>query len=928
VAVCQNVTVQLDNTGNGSTTAAAVDNGSNDACGIGSLSLSQTAFTCANVGANTVTLTVTDVNGNTATCTATVTVEDNVAPVANCQNVTVQLDNTGNGSTTAAAVDNGSSDACGITSLVLSQTAFTCANVGTNTVTLTVTDVNGNTSTCTSTVNVEDNVAPVATCQNLTLYLDGTGNASTTAAAADNGSSDACGVASLVLSQTTFTCANVGANALTLTVTDVNSNTATCTSTVTVLDTLDPTAVCQNVTTYLDSTGMASILATMVDNGSSDICGVDTLTLSMSSFTCSNVGTNNTVLTVTDVNGNTTTCSATVTVMDTILPSITCPGNMVLAGDSSVCGAIANWTAPVTWDNCTVDTVITTQEPGTLFLSGTTTVTYTVTDENGNSTTCSFDVTVNPVALAVVVRSPLQGCGYHLACASDSNAVIGSEVSGGCLPYQYSWSTGDTTSIITGLPAGTYYLTVTDLQGTVVTDSMVITTPTPLASMIMGDTLVCEGDSVGALMVMASGGQDCAPYSYTWSNGATTSSISGLPAGTYTVTVTDSIGCSIVDTAVLQLGINPVLELGPDTTTCPGISVLFEAPPIFNAYQWNTGSNNSVITMTTPGMYICTVWTVDGCTDTDTVNLLEYVVDYNIITAIGSLNICDGDTVTLEGDAGLIGYDWSTGDTTQSIVVAGFGGDISLSATDANGCATADTVTVNYVPFTDPQPVITPGPTAPLCDGGSTQLDVQSGYFAYAWSNGLTTQSITVTTPGVYQVTVSNGFGCTNVSDPVTVYNVPLPNPTVQYISGVLSTTSSYISYQWLLGGSAIPGAINPTHTPIVAGWYSVSVTDSNGCTGTGDAIYVNPVGVAEELEGLEGLVLYPNPSMGLVNLRTLNPIDWPIQVEVWDMFDMAHLMDVMVFDLSDIAAGPYLMKITTFRRNTTQQAVIRLVIE
>ncbi|MFN0015041.1 MAG: hypothetical protein ACKVU2_10870, partial [Saprospiraceae bacterium] len=160
--VCQNVTVQLDNTGNGSTTAAAVDNGSSDNCGVASLILSQTAFTCIDVGSVIVTLTVTDVNSNTATCTATVTVEDNVDPMPVCQDVTVELDSDGNGSTTATAVDNGSSDACGIDDLSLDITAFDCDDVGSVIVTLTVTDENGNTATCTATVTVEDNVDPVA----------------------------------------------------------------------------------------------------------------------------------------------------------------------------------------------------------------------------------------------------------------------------------------------------------------------------------------------------------------------------------------------------------------------------------------------------------------------------------------------------------------------------------------------------------------------------------------------------------------------------------------------------------------------------------------------------------------------------------------------------------------------------------------------
>jgi hypothetical protein len=112
-------------------------------------------------------------------------------------------------------------------------------------------------------------------------------------------------------------------------------------------------------------------------------------------------------------------------------------------------------------------------------------------------------------------------------------------------------------------------------------------------------------------------------------------------------------------------------------------------------------------------------------------------------------------------------------------------------------------------------------------------------------------------------------------------------------------------------------------------------VTDSNGCSSTSEAIYLNTVGVADAVNDLHGLVLYPNPSLGIVNLRTLDPIDWPLQVEVWDMFgqkvrtyDMAHLMDVVTFDLNDLAAAPYLIKITTFKHNKTEQAVIRFVKE
>ena len=153
---------------------------------------------------------------NASTCSFNFTVQDQQAPVAICQNVTVQLNASGNGSTTATAVNNGSSDACGIASLALSQTSFVCSEVGANNETLTVTDVNGNMSTCTTTITVEDNIAPVAICQNVTVQLDASGNAGITPAQIDNGSSDACGIASYALDITTFNCANVSGNTVTL----------------------------------------------------------------------------------------------------------------------------------------------------------------------------------------------------------------------------------------------------------------------------------------------------------------------------------------------------------------------------------------------------------------------------------------------------------------------------------------------------------------------------------------------------------------------------------------------------------------------------------------------------------------------------------------------------------------------------------------
>ena len=448
VAVAQNVTVQLDASGNGSTTAALVNNGSNDACGIASMTINNASFTCANVGSNNpVTLTVTDVNGNVSTASAMVTVEDNVNPVAVAQNVTVQLDASGNGSTTAALVNNGSNDACGIASMTINNASFTCANVGSNNpVTLTVTDVNGNVSTASAMVTVEDNVNPVAVAQNVTVQLDASGNGSTTAALVNNGSNDACGIASMTINNASFTCANVGSNnPVTLTVTDVNGNVSTASATVTVEDNVDPITIGQDLIVQLDSSGFVSITAQDVDNGSNDACGIAVLMIDNDAFDCSNVGANTVVLASIDTHGNSTTDTVTVTVEDNVAPVAICRplsvtlvnGTVSITSDSlddgsyDACGIASMTISDSTW-SCTD--------------LGNHEVTLTVTDVNGNVSTCTSTVTViGAIPTLNIASAPT--CNVYTGGDSSiiylgygsQTTVLATTVTGGSV-FTYAWT--------------------------------------------------------------------------------------------------------------------------------------------------------------------------------------------------------------------------------------------------------------------------------------------------------------------------------------------------------------------------------------------------------------------------------------------------------------------------------------------------------
>ncbi|MCB0582661.1 MAG: T9SS type A sorting domain-containing protein, partial [Phaeodactylibacter sp.] len=157
VARCRDIAVELGANGSASITTGQVNDGSSDNCNLLGLNLSQESFGCSDVGMRTVLLTATDPAGNSHSCTATVTVEDKVAPTAVCRDITVQLDESGQAGVLPEDIGDGSTDACGIASLALSQAAFTCADLlGPNAVTLTVTDVNGNASGCTANVWVRD----------------------------------------------------------------------------------------------------------------------------------------------------------------------------------------------------------------------------------------------------------------------------------------------------------------------------------------------------------------------------------------------------------------------------------------------------------------------------------------------------------------------------------------------------------------------------------------------------------------------------------------------------------------------------------------------------------------------------------------------------------------------------------------------------
>jgi hypothetical protein len=249
-------------------------------------------------------------------------------------------------------------------------------------------------------ITVQDTTLPTVITKNVTKYLDATGSASIAISDIDNGSTDNCGIASRVLSKTSFNCTNVNVNTVTLTVTDLIGNVNTAIAIVTILDTIKPIVLTKPYTAFLNASGNATINVGNVNNSSTDNCGIQSYALSKTSFNCTNVGQNNVTLTITDVNGNINSAVAVVTVIDSIKPTVNVTTGIVLYLNASA--NIPITTAMInngSFDNCGIASM--TVSPSTINCShiGITPITLTVTDVNGNvNTNVSNVVVFDPIA--------------------------------------------------------------------------------------------------------------------------------------------------------------------------------------------------------------------------------------------------------------------------------------------------------------------------------------------------------------------------------------------------------------------------------------------------------------------------------------------------------------------------------------------------
>ena len=551
----------------------------------------------------------------------------------------------------------------------------------------------------------------------------------------------------------------------------------------------------------------------------------------------------NVTLVLTSTN-NSTSCSA---VTDTIhisyagfngVPSVTitpvsCFGGNNGAATVNVAGGVTPFT--YFWNSVPPQS---TQTAGNL-----TQGTYTVTITDGNGCTShTTAVIVQPQTLSV------NSVVTNVSCSAGNNGSIAATPAGGTAPFTYLWMPGNlTTATITNRTIGTYTLTVTDSRNCQVTATYTITQPLPLSVSLASTNVSCFGGSNGSINSTVTGGT--APFMYSWTPiGATSANISGLLAGTYSLTVTDFLGCTASGNVTITQPAVLVNTITSTNATCNNANngtatvVASGGSPNYT-YLWMPGSLTSgSVSGLAVGTYTLTTTDNHGCTKVDFVSITQppvltaSFINHGNVSCFGGSN--GSVTVNAAGGTPNYTYQWLPGNAAAATINNLQANTYTVTVTDVNGCSVQNSVTI-----TQPASALSVAVSSAsvLCSGGSTGNDSSfasggTAPYAYTWMPGnIHTQNDLNVPAGTYTLTVTDLNGCTSVH----TVAVTEPAPIVLTTSSVSSTCSlpNGQAFVTVSGGVGSPtfswspsGGTSDTTTLLFSGSYTVTATDANGC--------------------------------------------------------------------------------------------------
>ncbi|MES2285163.1 MAG: PKD domain-containing protein [Bacteroidota bacterium] len=603
-----------------------------------------------------------------------------------------------------------------------------------------------------------------------------------------------------------------------------------CTGTASVTLTANPQIF---VTTSPNNAITCSATATISATGTGGTGTINYLWSNGAATASTNVNTGTYIITVTDAVGCTATNSVSISAGSTLAATLNQPAVLCNGASTSLTATVSGGLGSHSflWSNGATTASIT---------IGAGTYNVTVTDSIGCVVSAGVTVTENP-PLLVSIPAPSIVC-------NGASATVNTVSSGGQAPYSFLWNTGQTTQSLTAA-AGTYTVTVTDMIGCTNTAVVTVSEATVINVTMSNVGVACFGENNGSALATVTGG--VSSYFYSWSPyGGASANATGLLANTYTVTVTDAIGCSKIATTIVAqpLVLAASITVQNHVSCNGGTNGAAIANPTGGtsaySYAWSPiGGGGQTATNLSVGSYTVAITDNKGCTVSAQTNITEPTLLTASIVSTTDVS-CNGGstgsaTILASGGTPVYSYSWAPSGGTNATATNLALGSYTVTITDAKSCIKQLTIVINQPP---PLTSIISPSTNLTCNGVNTGTATASptggtSPYTYLWNpaaSGQTTATAINLSAGTYFVTITDNKGCTSVTPTVTITEPTLTALSVTATSYILCDSAITISssatggaggytYLWSTGATTSSILVN-------TGLYIVTVTDASGC--------------------------------------------------------------------------------------------------
>jgi hypothetical protein len=619
-------------------------------------------------------------------------------------------------------------------------------------------------------------------------------------------------------------------------------------------------------------------------------------------------------VTVRDANGCSTSANATVTQPSPLTVNVSstsaCPGSNTGTATASVTGGTSPYR--YLWSNTFASQGISNLSQGI----------YSVTVTDAKNCTANASTSVNQASgLHLTVNT------VNVTCQGGSNGSVNLSASGGTAPYSYNWSNGSKVQDINNLKTGSYTVIVIDSKNCSGTATALVSDPEKLT--------INSGINGNSASISANGGN--APYTYTWSNGASGANQNNMANGSYTVTVTDANNCTA--SAPVVINYTPVPNCNGFAASiasqinvkCNGgnngsinLNVSGGTKPY--QYSWSNSAVSQDLTNITAGTYSVTVTDANSCKATASATIIQPAA---LAVSASTTNTCPGEAngtaiVSVTGGNSPYTYHWSNGGDDQTISNLS-AGNYSVIVNDASLCNSTVNITIKESPAIS----LTTSVTNITCHGGnngSINLTATGGIspYTYNWSNGAAIQDISNLSAGSYSVTVTDSKKCTATATAALTESAGLnASSSVNGSSATINVNGGTAPYTYAWTG----GLTGASQSNLQNGNYTVTVTDANKCTATTSfainkvAAPISPVTDVSSCNGFSAAVVsQKNISCngakdGSINVEASGGT--PPYIYTWSNGAASQ-------DLSNLSAGTFTVTVTDQHRcSTTASAII-----